>query len=590
MKKCIYIFLILCLLVVLPLTAYANEEYTINYDFTVADIRSEYIINNNPDSYIQGKELILNNPECEGFDFQGWFADSSMNNKITSIPEDSEGDITLYAKWYEAEYNVNYVLTTPGVLTDTSDITNNNDTLRKTTETVYLYAPSHTSGNYTFEGWFLDKEYTKPVTSIEAYTCKDVTVYAKWKEASFSVLYYMGEAEKSSYKVENPNPSEYTYSEKLVLSDASTDDPAFTFEGWFTDSLFTNQVTSITEGTSGDIILYAKWAVKKYNITYVLADSSGIDASTVYANNPESARSIDTLLLNDPVSTNKNFRFAGWYTNKELTKKITTVKAGQLEPLTLYAKWETAVYSISYDYAMIRPSYLKVENPNPVKYNFGDNTTLLPIEAEGFIFNGWCLDKARKIKIDSIPADSYGDIIIYADITEKTYSVSYVLGSGEVKESQVVNKNKIFVRTTTEQVSLEEAQTINSDYKFGGWYLDEEYTQQIEYIRAYTTGNITLYAKWEKYRKQLIESGADVYEFMVSAENLRGKLHDRERKQSSFSVLHSKTMVFDDNISWIGSFNLDPRSAYYNTENVAIFLSIAPCFPMIIPLWESLSQ
>lgn len=88
-----------------------------------------------------------------------------------------------------------------------------------------------------------------------------------------------------------------------------------------------------------------------------------------------------------------------------------------------------------------------------------------------------------------------------------------------------------------------------------------------------STNAPTVYAKWEKYRKQLIESGADVYEFMVSAENLRAKKHDRERKQSSFSVLHSKTMVFDDNISWIGSFNLDPRSAYYNTENVAIFES-----------------
>lgn len=88
-----------------------------------------------------------------------------------------------------------------------------------------------------------------------------------------------------------------------------------------------------------------------------------------------------------------------------------------------------------------------------------------------------------------------------------------------------------------------------------------------------STNAPTVYAKWEKYRKQLIESGAEVYEFMVSAENLRGKQHDRERKQSSFSVLHSKTMVFDDNISWIGSFNLDPRSAYYNTENVAIFES-----------------
>lgn len=88
-----------------------------------------------------------------------------------------------------------------------------------------------------------------------------------------------------------------------------------------------------------------------------------------------------------------------------------------------------------------------------------------------------------------------------------------------------------------------------------------------------STNAPTVYAKWEKYRKQLIKSGADVYEFMVSAENLRGKEHDRERKQSSFSVLHSKTMVFDDDISWIGSFNLDPRSAYYNTENVAIFES-----------------
>ena len=79
MKKSIYIFLILCLLAVLPLTAYANEEYTINYDFTVADMRSEFIINNNPDFYIKGEEVILSNPECEGFDFQGWFTDSSMN-------------------------------------------------------------------------------------------------------------------------------------------------------------------------------------------------------------------------------------------------------------------------------------------------------------------------------------------------------------------------------------------------------------------------------------------------------------------------------------------------------------------------------
>lgn len=88
-----------------------------------------------------------------------------------------------------------------------------------------------------------------------------------------------------------------------------------------------------------------------------------------------------------------------------------------------------------------------------------------------------------------------------------------------------------------------------------------------------STNAPTVYGKWEKYRKKIIQCGANVYEFMLSAENRRGKLHDRERKQSSFSVMHSKTIVFDNKTSWIGSFNLDPRSAYFNTENVVIFES-----------------
>ena len=39
------------------------------------------------------------------------------------------------------------------------------------------------------------------------------------------------------------------------------------------------------------------------------------------------------------------------------------------------------------------------------------------------------------------------------------------------------------------------------------------------------------------------------------------------------SIFNGFSKIDDDDISWIGSFNLDPRSAYYNTENVAIFES-----------------
>ncbi len=86
-----------------------------------------------------------------------------------------------------------------------------------------------------------------------------------------------------------------------------------------------------------------------------------------------------------------------------------------------------------------------------------------------------------------------------------------------------------------------------------------------------STNAPTAFGKWEKYRDELVDAGADVYEFMMSAENLRNQRH--ERKKPHFSVMHSKTIVFDNKVSWIGSFNLDPRSAYYNTENVAIFES-----------------
>lgn len=86
-----------------------------------------------------------------------------------------------------------------------------------------------------------------------------------------------------------------------------------------------------------------------------------------------------------------------------------------------------------------------------------------------------------------------------------------------------------------------------------------------------STNAPTAFGKWENYRDELIDAGAEVYEFMMSAENLRDRRMAHGHKKPHFSVMHSKTIVFDDKISWIGSFNLDPRSAYYNTENVVIF-------------------
>lgn len=81
-----------------------------------------------------------------------------------------------------------------------------------------------------------------------------------------------------------------------------------------------------------------------------------------------------------------------------------------------------------------------------------------------------------------------------------------------------------------------------------------------------STDALVVYGAWERYRDELVKLGANIYEYRRTEGKvkIRGKL-------SSGASLHSKTIVFDDKIAWVGSFNLDPRSEEINTEVVAIF-------------------
>ncbi len=75
-----------------------------------------------------------------------------------------------------------------------------------------------------------------------------------------------------------------------------------------------------------------------------------------------------------------------------------------------------------------------------------------------------------------------------------------------------------------------------------------------------------VYSGWDRYRDDLVANGINVYEFR----NEGYKIYNRRNSGAS---LHSKTIVVDDKISWIGSFNLDVRSAIYNTEVIAAFFN-----------------
>jgi len=70
---------------------------------------------------------------------------------------------------------------------------------------------------------------------------------------------------------------------------------------------------------------------------------------------------------------------------------------------------------------------------------------------------------------------------------------------------------------------------------------------------------------YAKYRRRLLKAGVGLYEFQQQAARGEDEIRIAAGRRSNAS-LHAKVAVIDRRVTWIGSFNLDPRSAALNTE------------------------
>jgi len=90
--------------------------------------------------------------------------------------------------------------------------------------------------------------------------------------------------------------------------------------------------------------------------------------------------------------------------------------------------------------------------------------------------------------------------------------------------------------------------------------------------------NLEAFSGYQRDREALLKTGVNIYEFKPDAQ-IRQKVMSQEMskqlEQAPIFGLHAKSMVIDDNLTVIGTFNLDPRSANLNTESVVVIPSIA---------------
>ncbi len=84
-----------------------------------------------------------------------------------------------------------------------------------------------------------------------------------------------------------------------------------------------------------------------------------------------------------------------------------------------------------------------------------------------------------------------------------------------------------------------------------------------------STDNLDAFSGYQRERATLLSLGVEIYEFKPDAavrrQVMTGALQTTLNYAPIFG-LHAKSMVIDDRIAVIGTFNLDPRSANLNTE------------------------
>nr|WP_321409282.1 InlB B-repeat-containing protein [uncultured Carboxylicivirga sp.] len=203
-------------------------------------------------------------------------------------------------------------------------------------------------------------------------------------------------------------------SETIVLTDAAKEGYT-TFDGWYTTADF-QAGTEITEidptTTTSDITIYAKYSgIITYDLTF--------DALGGTDNNTVSTYTVDdeVTLVNPTPPT--GYKFYRWYT--EYTEPstyggayyTTSIPAGTTGNMTLYAKYLTVTYYITYE--------LNGGDKNGLYYKTSYKITDTDISfnapiKDGYTFAGWYTTSDFQVGTETtgITAGSYGDLTVYA--------------------------------------------------------------------------------------------------------------------------------------------------------------------------------
>jgi len=97
------------------------------------------------------------------------------------------------------------------------------------------------------------------------------------------------------------------------------------------------------------------------------------------------------------------------------------------------------------------------------------------------------------------------------------------------------------------------------------WELESREVEVIILTNSLNTNNhVSVHAGYSHHRDELLEAGVDLHEYRLDAES-RQRYEAEGYRADSFTV-HAKVLVMDRRQVFVGTFNMDPRSMFINTE------------------------
>ena len=318
-------------------------------------------------------------------------------------------------------------------------------------EKLPLLLENPTKSGYKFVGWYDNENFTgEAITEISAGTMGDVTLYAKWNALDYRISYELNGGTNAE------NPDGYDVSD-LPVSLHAPSRTGYIFKGWYMGE---NRVLAIPVGTTGNVVVSAKWEPITYTIDF---DTNG---------GLPTLSSIDYTIESDSFTlqeiTKAGYTFDGWYNGET---KVTEITTGTYGNMTLVAKWTADLYTISYDLA---DGVNSPENPTSYTIESGLITLKDPTRV-GYTFVGWYNGEQLVTTIDS---NTLENISLTAKWTVNSYKLTFDV------DGNLTEKNFKYGESVT---AIENPTKVG--HTFVGW--SEELPETMP------ANDITVEAKWE---------------------------------------------------------------------------------------------